>query len=325
MLRFIVPLLLFLVPIVAILSGGIAGIPVAIVLDIILIALSIRIVGPNTVRTVEFLWKFNRVLTPGFHFIIPFLEWTKSQVLYRRNFPVEVEWVTKDNVTAYIGLNVIYYVEDDNDPTTKGAIYRSVYSIDDARTMMRSTIDEQLRAMIVTFTHKEIFSKREELGNTIEERLRAKLKTFGYKLDSIQVRDVKLENTVMSAMNKVVETEKFKEAALNEAEAKKIMQVKEAEAEKEAKILLGEGMAGQRTKIAEWFKEAVDMIKVTDKSLNAEKVLQFLLDSSRIETLGNIGTEGNSKVIYLNEDLEGKTMGSLGKWDKLIAGSDLMK
>lgn len=325
MLRFIVPLLLFVIPAISIGTGWIAGVPVAVVLDIILIALSIRIVGPNTVRTVEFLGKFNRVLKPGFHFIIPFLEWTKSQVLYRRNFPVEVEGVTKDNVTAYIGLNVIYYVEDDNNPTPNGSIYKSVYSIDDARTMMRSTIDEQLRAMIVTFTHKEIFSKREELWNTIEERLRAKLKTFGYKLDSIQVRDVKLENSVMSAMNKVVETEKFKEAAMNEAEAKKIMQVKEAEAEKESKVLLWEGMAGQRTKIAEWFKEAVDMIKTADKSLNAEKVLQFLLDSSRIETLGNIGSDSNSKIIYLNEDLEGKTMGSLGKGDKLIAGSELMK
>jgi hypothetical protein len=30
------------------------------------------------------------------------------------------------------------------------------------------------------------------------------------------------------------------------------------------------------------------MIKEADQSLNAEKVLQFLLDSSRIETLGNI-------------------------------------
>jgi hypothetical protein len=44
-------------------------------------------------------------------------------------------------------------------------------------------------------------------------------------------------------------------------------------------------MAGQRMKIAEGFKESVDMIKETDNSLNAEKVLQFLLDSSRIETL----------------------------------------
>jgi len=28
---------------------------------------------------------------------------------------------------------------------------------------MRATIDEQLRAMIVSFTHKNIFAKREEI------------------------------------------------------------------------------------------------------------------------------------------------------------------
>jgi hypothetical protein len=46
------------------------------------------------------------------------------------------------------------------------------------------------------------------------------------------------------------------------------------------------------------------LIKKTDGSLNAEKVLQFLLDSSRIETLGNIGEKENTKLVYLNEDLE---------------------
>ena len=123
-------------------------------------------------------------------------------------------------------------------------------------------------------------------------------------------------------MNKIVETQKFKEAAYNEAEAKKIMQVKQAEAEKESKILLWEGMAGQRMKIAEWFKESVDLIKKTDNSLNAEKVLAFLLDSSRIETLWNVWQWQNTKLVYLNEDLEGRT----SKWreSKLIAGSDIM-
>lgn len=321
MLSLIVPLLLILIPAGAITSFWWTWLPVAFILDIILISLSIRIVSPNTVRTVEFLGKYNRILRQGFHFIIPFLEWTKSQVLYRKNFPVEVEWVTQDNVTAYIGLNVIYYIEDDKNDTDNWNIYKSIYNIDDPYIMMRSTIDEQLRAMIINFTHKEIFGKREEIGNTIEERLREKLSTFGFKLDSIQVRDVKLENSVMSAMNKVVETQKFKEAAYNEAEAKKIMQVKEAEAEKESKILLWEGMAGQRLKIAEWFKESVDMIKQADASLNAEKVLQFLLDSSRIETLGNIGAKDNSKLIYLNEDLEGRTW---ARESKLIAGSEIM-
>lgn len=77
-------------------------------------------------------------------------------------------------------------------------------------------------------------------------------------------------------------------------------------------------MAGQRMKIAEGFKESVDLIKQTDDSLNAEKVLQFLLDSSRIETLGNIGAKDNAKLVYLNEDLEGRE-------SKLLSGSDIMK
>jgi regulator of protease activity HflC (stomatin/prohibitin superfamily) len=94
MIRFIVPFLLIVVPVLTLATGNGSVILFAIVFDIILIALSIRIVTPNTVRAVEFMGKFNRVLKPGFHFIVPFLEWTKNQVLYRRNFPVEVEGIT---------------------------------------------------------------------------------------------------------------------------------------------------------------------------------------------------------------------------------------
>ena len=314
--KMLVPVLLVIFILLSIVFPPLAVVFVP--LAILIVVWWVRIVQPNTVRTVEFLWKYTRILRPGFHIIIPIVEQTRHQNLRKVNLWVEVQWVTSDNVTAYIGLNVIYFVEDDHDDSMSWAIYRSVYSIDDHRTMIKSTIDEQLRAMIVWFSHKEIFNKREEIGEEIEERLRQKLWTFGYKLDSIQVRDVELEKKVMDAMNKVVETEKLKEAAMNEAEAKKILQVKEAEAEKESKILLWEGMAGQRMKIAEWFKESVDMIRRTDDSLNAEKVLQFLLDSSRIETLGNIGAKDNSKLIYLNEDLEWRS-------SKLISGSDLMQ
>ena len=318
--KFLTPILLlifFWIAVLWLLNWQAAISIVFLFLSIFLIALSVRIVQPNTVRTVEFLWKYNRILRQGFHLIVPVLEQTRLQSLFRRNFSVEVQGVTDDNVTAYIGLNVIYYVEDDWDDSQKGSIYRSIYSIDDHKTMIKSTIDEQLRAMIADCTHKEIFNKREEIWEWIEERLRIKLATFWFKLDSIQVRDIELDKKVMEAMNKVVETEKLKEAAINQAEAKKILQVKEAEAEKESKILLWEGMAGQRMKIAEWFKESVDLIKATDNSLNAEKVLQFLLDSSRIETLGNIWERDWAKLIYLNEDLEWRA-------SKLMSGSEIM-
>lgn len=322
MLWVVIPIILVLAPIGIIFLFWAGWIIAAIVFDLFLISLSVRIVKPNTVRTVEFFWKFNRILRSGLNFIIPVFETTKEQVLFRINFPVDVDWVTSDNVTAYIGLNVIYYVEDDKDDSEEWAIYKSVYKITDSRTMIKSIIDQELRGMIVTFNHKEVFGKREEIWNEIEEKLRAKLSSFGFTLDSIQVRDVKLEQTVMSAMNKVVESEKLKEAAMNQWEAEKIMQVKRAEAEKETKILLGQGMAGQRMEIARWFKESVDLIRSSDTKLDWEKVLAFLLDSSRIETLWNIGDNQNAKLIYLNEDLEWRWANARGK--KLIAGSEIM-
>lgn len=288
----------------------------------IFILLCVKIVTPQTVRTVEFLWKFTRILRPGLNFVIPILEITRYQELFRKNIAVEVDGITSDNVTVYVGLNVVYYVQDDNNDTIEGSIYKSVYSINDPRTLMASTIDEQLRAMVATFNHKEIFNKREEIWNTIESNLRVKLAQFGYTLDSIQVRNIKLEASVTAAMNRVVESLKLKEAASNEWEAEKIMQVKRAEADKEAKILIGQWMAGQRMEIAKWFKESVDLIMSSDKTLTGDKILKFLLDSSRIETLGNIGNSDKTKLVYLNEDLEGRAM---NKEAKLIAGSELMR
>jgi len=60
-------------------------------LSLFTMVLSVRIISPQTVRTVEFFGKYNRTLRPGLNFIIPFVETTILQTLYRKNFPVEVE------------------------------------------------------------------------------------------------------------------------------------------------------------------------------------------------------------------------------------------
>ncbi len=308
------PLVIIAIPVLAYLWFYIPGLWTWLGIDLFLILVSMKIVRPNTVRTVEFLGKYNRILRQWFHLIIPLLEWTKTQYLYKKNFSVQVEWVTSDNVTCFVGLNVISFVSDDGDDSQNWNIYKSIYSIDDPTTMIKATIDEQLRAMMVQFSHKEIFGKREEIGEEIEEKLRKKLKSFWYTLDSIQVRDVSLDKTVMDAMNRVVESLKIKEAAYNEADAKKIKMIKEAEANKEAKLLIWEGMAAQREAIAEWFKESVAKIKSSDSKLTGKEVLDFLLDSARIETLEKIGHD-NAKVIYVNENLEAKSA-SLIQWEK---------
>lgn len=298
------------------------GIIIGIIYFLFLISSWVQIVQPNTVKVKEVFWKYTGVLRQWLNFVIPFITRVIRQDLFRKNLTVEVDGITSDNVTVFVWLNVIYYVQDDENDSKEWTIYKSVYSINDPKTMMSSTIDEQLRAMVSGFDHKEIFSKREEIGKAIEENLREKLSQFGYTLDSIQVRNIKLDNSVMIAMNKVVESLKLKEAALNEWEAEKIRQVKKAEADKEAKILIWQWMAGQRMEIAKWFKESIDLIMSSDKSLTWDKILKFLLDSSRIETLWNIGNSDKTKLIYLNEDLEWRAM---NKEAKLIAWSELMK
>ncbi len=295
----------------------------ALAINMILASLSIRIVRPNEVMSVERLWKFRGVLRQWFHMIIPLIEWTKTQYLWKRNFPVQVEWVTYDNVSAKVDLNVVYYVEDDKDDSRKWNIYKSIYEIDNPESLIKATIDEQLRWMIFHFTHKEIFWKRQEIWEEIETSLRKKLQQFGYKIDSIQVQNIDLDWSVMRAMNKEIETAKLKNAAYNEAEAQKIMKVKKAEADKEAQILLWQGMAWQRMEIAKWFKESIDMIKEADPNLTAEWILNFLLDSSRIETLSKIWETDNAKLIYLNESIEWKHFKNMTS--KLLAWSDAIK
>lgn len=321
MVTWIILALVILLPIATISNIWMVWLFPAIVFDVILLALSIKIVRPNRVMAVEFLWKYNRILRQWFHAVIPGIEWTVSQELYKRNFSVEVIWVTSDNVSAKVWLNVVYFVEDDHDDTKKWNIYKSIYSIDDPKTLMRATIDEELRWMIFHFTHKEIFWKRSEIWKDIESSLRDKLQEFGYRIDSIQVKDIYLDESVMDAMNKEVETAKLRNAAKNQAEAEKIKKVKQAEAEKESQILLWQGMAGQRMEIAKWFKEAIDNIRAADESLNAKDILNFLLDSSRIETLERIWAKSSSRLVYLNENLEWK---SLNMETKLLAGSDIV-
>jgi regulator of protease activity HflC (stomatin/prohibitin superfamily) len=106
-------------------------------------------------------------------------------------------------------------------------------------------------------------------------------------------------------MNSVVASAKNKLAAINDAEWRKQSDILSAEADKQVKKLIGEGMALQREAIANWFKNSIEEIKSSDSDLKWSQILEFLLASSRIETLEKIGHD-NAKVIYVNENLEGK-------------------
>lgn len=267
---------------------------------IVLILMGIKIISPRNVSVVLRLGRASRILREGINLTIPFIEWTKHQSLALMNLDVAVDGITEDNVKTTVWLNVIFRVKDDAQ-----SIIDSIFKITDPIKTIRAMVEEQLRAKIYTFKHDEIFGKRNEIGDEVKETLAMKLQEFGMELDSVQVKDIQLDHTVMDAMNNVVSAQKNKLASITEAEGRKQWDILNAEADKEVKKLIGEGMALQREAIARGFRQSTEEIKSVDASLDGQRVLDFLLASTRIEVLEKIG-QNNAKVIYLNENLEGK-------------------
>ncbi len=276
----------------------------------VILILGFRIVPPNQANIVLFLGKPVRVRKEGWHLIIPILEKTNRQSLFDKNLSVQVDGFTKDNVRTTVGINVVFRVKrEDSD------IIASMYGIDNPVRLVQATVEEQLRAKIFTFEHEEIFGKREEIGNEVREALKEKLGQYGMELDSVQVTDILLEEGVMNAMNQIITEEKKKLAIIREAEGRKASSVLDAEAEKEVKKLIGQGMALQRYEISRGFKDSVTEMQAIDASLSAKDILDFLITSSRLETLEKIGKD-NAKVVFVNENIEGKFASMMGEMTK---------
>jgi len=178
------------------------------------------------------------------------------------NLDVGVDSITRDNVKTKIELNVIFRVQD-NDK----AITDSLFIINDPIRAIRAMVEEQLRAKVYEFAHDEIFGKRSEIGDEVKNILAEKLQEFGMELDSVQVKDIQLDARVLDAMNTVVASSKNKLATINDAEGQKQSNILAAEADKQVKKLIGEGMALQRQAIANGFKNSIEEIKESDPEL----------------------------------------------------------
>lgn len=274
----------------------------------------LKIVQPNTARIVVRLWKPVRVIFQWLRITIPFLERTLSVPLFMKNVKMDVNGITEDNVSVKIQINVITKVKDD-----ENSIMDSEFVIDNPYETIMALVEEQLRASVFNYNHKEIFWKREELWKEVKELLEKKMGEFWMKLDSVQVVSIELEEKVTKAMNRIVEAIKNKEATITEAEGEKQRKILEAEWDKAIKKLHWEWMAEQRKAITHWFKQSIEDLQSVDSWLNAEKILSYILDINKQEVLENIWKGEKTKLIYLNENLE--TNSSERRNAALVAGS----
>ena len=259
---------------------------------------SFRIVQQNRVQLVERLGKYNRTLESGLRLMIPFIERSAANIsLAFQNQVFQVDTVTKDKVVVRLKANLIYAV-------SREQVTQYYYQLSNPLETLSSYVENYVRSYVSSQTHEELLERREELSEYLIKHLDEKMSTWGIKISSIQVMDIVFPSGITDAMSKVVASQRLKEAAMNEAESEKIKVVKKAEAEKESRILLGEGVAGERRAIIDGLKASIDDMK-SIKDLDTGEVMKLVVVSQYFDTVRAIGETPNSKVMFINPAPQG--------------------
>ncbi|KAK2814850.1 hypothetical protein Q7C36_023116 [Tachysurus vachellii] len=161
--------------------------------------------------------------------------------------------LTKDSVTIVVDAVVYYRVFN---PTI------SITKVEDANVATQMLAQTTLRNMLGTKSLADILRDREEMAEQMEEVLYSASKNWGIKLERVELKDVKLPQTLQRAMA---------------AEA-------EATREARAKVIAAEG----EMKASCALKEAADVMSESPAALQ----LRYL------QTLAEIATERNSTVVF---------------------------
>ncbi|MGM7448085.1 SPFH domain-containing protein [Idiomarina sp. ST20R2A10] len=266
---------------------------VAAVVVLLLLIASVRIVPQQNVYLVELFGRYRRMLTPGLNFIIPLIEQVAhKQSMRTRQLDVDVETKTNDNVFVIVRVSVQYRVSNET------SVYNAFYQLENPEWQMQSYVFDTVRAQIPKQNLDAVFDNKDSISKDVKEQLRDTMEEYGFEIIASLVTDIDPDQSVKDSMNQINAAERERRAAEHKAEAEKIMLVKQAEADKESKILQGQGIAGQRLAIAEGLRDSIAMVTDQANDITSKDVIDLLKFTNYVDVLGSFDTAA-SKVIML--------------------------
>lgn len=259
---------------------------------LLMLVLSVKIVRPYEKALVERLGKFNRILEPGIHFVIPFMEHVRKIDL--REHVIDVppqEVICKDNVVVTVDAVVYYQIMDP---------VKVTYNVSNFLMAIVKLAQTNLRAIIGEMELDETLSGRDIINAKLREELDKITDRWGVKITRVEIQRIDPPRDIQEAMAKQMTAEREKRAMILLAEGERESKIKKAEGEKQAAILQAEGEKQRQILVAEGQAEAIRKV-LEALSLADEKYLAL----QYIEKLPELGKQGNLIVPYDTESLIG--------------------
>jgi regulator of protease activity HflC (stomatin/prohibitin superfamily) len=293
------------------------------ILLLLIISSSVYVIRQAETMIIERFGRYDRILYPGIHIIIPFIERPRqvmwSHIMhdaegkkYQRfiqvvdridmresvyDFPKQ-NVITKDNVTMQINALLYYQITD-----TKAAVYE-VLNLPEAIEKLTQTT---LRNVIGSMDLDESLVSRDQINERLQIILDEATDKWGVKVNRVELQEVIPPADIRVAMEKQMRAERDRRAVILEAEGTKRAAVLQAEGERESTILRAQGDAESRIVAAE--AEANARLKVIEAESLALSRLQaamegkdpvpYLIAMNYIKALPEITKGKNDKLIIL--------------------------
>lgn len=307
---------------------GIIFLLALLVIIFIVLLSSIKVVNTGYLYVVERLGQFHKILEPGWHFIIPGVDFVRKKVSTKQQIldvqPQSV--ITKDNVKISVDNVIFYKMINAKD---------AVYNIEDYKAGIVYSATTNIRNILGNMTLDEVLAGRDSINQQLLGIIDEVTDAYGIKVLSVEIKNIIPPDEIQQAMEKQMKAERDKRAMILQAEGLRQSQIEKAEGEKQSKILAAEAEKEANIRRAEGLKEsqlleaegkakAIEQIAIAESEA-IMKVNKAILESGtdervialkQVESLKEMANNPANKLILPNETLS--SLGSIAAIGEML-------
>jgi len=289
-------------------------IPVLIVVVALVIVLrTVRIVPQQTAQIVERLGGYNKTLTAGIHFLVPFVDKVRANIDLREQvvtFPPQPV-ITSDNLVVSIDTVIYYSVID-----AKAAVYEIANFITGIEQLTVTT----LRNVIGSLDLEQTLTSRDQINGQLRGVLDEATGKWGIRVNRVELKAIDPPHSVQDSMEQQMRAERNRRAAILTAEGVKQSAILTAEGEKQSQILRAEGSAQARILEAQGQARAIQQVF---GAIHRGKPTQKLLAYQYLQVLPQIARGDSNKMWIIPSELTDALRGIGGALGATEARADL--
>lgn len=179
------------------------------VLIVVILICSIRQVDEYE-RGIRFVCgRFQKVLNPGWHIILPiFQKYKKIDIRIKVVDVPEQDAITKDNVSVKINAVIYFSIFDAK---------KAMLSVQDCNYAVTQLAQTTMRNLVGSVTLDELLTDRERISNEICSIVDKATDEWGVSIRNVELKDIALPGEMKRVIAKVAEAEREKMAVITKA------------------------------------------------------------------------------------------------------------